>query len=418
MLANADHSSVVLYRAPWVIPVSSPIIIDGVIVVKEGRITAVGPWQDLSACYSKSRIVKCSGVLMPGLVNAHIHLELSAFGVVSQKNAESTMCDWVRNLLQKRMAGELSEEEIHFAAEQCARDQFNSGVVALLDTGNTILPKFSGNIPEITSLLELLGPSAKATQTALETLDDLPETVFPTGHAPYSTSPVLLQSIKQQATEKKSVFSLHVEENRDEALLLLFGSGCFYDFLQERDALDGTFPLTANRYKTVIDYLNQMQILDAKTVCVHCVCVSEEDIQILANVKSHVCLCPGSNKFLRVGKAPLEAFLARGILPALGTDSLASNPEISMWHEISLCRKEYPNVASEIILAMATIAGAKAIGRESDYGSLETGKSANFLGIEDEKISTAASEKEVLDILTSIEKPEKVLRLGKDFSGC
>lgn len=413
MPALVDHSPVVLYRAPWVLPVVSPIISNGVVAVQDGRIKTVGSWQELSTFYSKSRVFNCSGVLMPGLINAHIHLELSVFGVVSQKNAESTMCDWVRSLLQKRMASEFSEEEIHCAAAKCARDQFESGVVALLDTGNNTLPSFAGNTPDIHSLLELLGPSVKATQAALLTLDALPVDVFPTGHAPYSTSPELLQRIKQRATEKNALFSLHVDENRDEALLLLQGRGCFYDFLQERDALDGTFPLAANSYMSVIDYLHKIQILDEKTICVHCVCVSEEDIQILADTKSHVCLCPGSNKFLGVGKAPLRALLAHNIIPALGTDSVASNPELNIWHEMSLLRKEYPAVAPETIVAMATIAGARAIARHADYGSLEPGKSSNFIGIEDEKISTAVSEKEVLEILTSIGKPEKVVRFSE-----
>ena len=413
MPAPVDHSSVVLYRAPWVLPVVSPIISNGVVAVQGGRIKAVGPWLELSTLYPISRIFNCSGVLMPGLVNAHIHLELSIFGVVPQKNSESTMCDWVRSLLQKRMASEFLEEEIHSAAAKCARDQFKSGVVALLDTGNSTLPAFEGNVPEIQSLLELLGPSAKATQAAFLALDDLPEDVFPTGHAPYSTSPELLQRIKQQATEKNALFSLHVEENRDEAMLLLRGKGCFYEFLQERDALDGTFPLAANSYKSVIDYLHKIQILDEKSICVHCVCVSEEDIQILAETKSHVCLCPGSNTFLGVGKAPLETFLAHNIVPALGTDSIASNPELNMWHEMSLLREEHPDVGPEIILAMATTAGARAIRRHGDYGSLEPGKSSNFIGVEDKKISTAVSEKEVLEILTSIGKPEKVVRFSQ-----
>lgn len=413
MPVPTDHSSVILYRAPWVIPVTSQVINDGVIAVRKGRIEAVGSWRELSSIYSKSKIVHCSGVLMPGLVNAHIHLELSAFGVVPQKNSNSTMCDWIRSLLQKRMAGDYSESEIHSAAEKCAQDQFRSGVVALLDTGNIILPAFAGNTPEIQSLFELLGPSVKASQASMQTLSGLSPDVSPTGHAPYSTSPELLQGIKKQTIKKKSLFSLHVEENRDEALLLLQGEGCFYDFLQERDALDGTFPLTANSYKSVIDYLHNLQILDEKTICVHCVFVSEDDVQILADTNSHVCLCPGSNKFLGVGEAPLIAFLEHGIVPALGTDSIASNPQLSMWHEMALLREDHSGVAPETILAMATIAGAKAISREDSYGSLEPGKSSNFIGIEDKKISTAVNEKDVLDILTSIERPDRVIHFSE-----
>ena len=405
-------SNVILYRAPWIIPVTSPVIRDGCIAVHGSRILAVGLWEKLSQEYSGCEIKHCSGVLLPGLINAHIHLELSVYGVVSQQNAASNMCDWVRSLLQKRISANFTEQEIEDAAEKAAQQQFATGVLALLDTGNTSLPEFSGKVPEIYSLLELLGPNKKATHAVTEILNNLVDKSCPTAHAPYSTSPELLQSIKKQTLEKGTLFSLHVEENPDESLLLLKGTGCFYEFLHERDALDGTFPFKEGSYRSVLDYLSHIQILDEKTICVHCVNVDDEDVQLLAKTKSHVCLCPVSNSFIGVGLAPLKSFLAHGIIPALGTDSVASNPFMSLWHEMALLRKEFPDVSSETILVMATIAGAKALGCEKDYGSLEPGKCSGFIAIEDEKISTVASKKELLDILTSIENPEKVTHCG------
>jgi len=406
------HSSVVLYRAAWIIPVTSDVIKDGAVAVRDSRILEVGFWDDLSQAYPDSEVYDCSGVLLPGLINAHIHLELSVYGVVAQKNTDSTMCDWVRSLLQKRMTAGFSDKEIQIAAEKCVRDQFVSGVIALLDTGNNSLPEFSGKTPEIYSLLELLGPNKNATHATSEILDSLADETYPTGHAPYSTSPELLKTIKKQTLAKKSLFSLHVEENPDESQLLLHGKGCFYDFLKERDALDGTFPLEKAAYRSVIDYLDKIRILDEKTICVHCVYADSEDIKILARTKSNVCLCPVSNSLIGVGVAPLELFLAHDIVPALGTDSVASNPQMNLWHEMALLRKEFPDVPPKTILAMATIAGAKALGRETDYGSIEAGKSSEFIAVEDEKISIAGSEKELLDILTSIENPEKITHCG------
>ncbi len=413
----SDNSSVVLYRAPWVIPVTSPIIQDGVVAVKGSRIIAVGLWSELSLVYPDNQTHHCSGLLMPGLINAHIHLELSIYGVVPQENAESTMCDWVRSLLHKRMTADYAEKEINTAAEQCAKEQYASGVVVLLDTGNNPLPQFTAKIPEIYSLLELLGPTEKATDVMSGILNNLSTEKQPTGHAPYSTAPRLLQNIKEHTLKKGTLFSLHVAENPDESLLLFQGKGCFFDFLQERDALDGTFPLPKDRYLSVIDYLEKTHILDDKTICVHCVYVNDADIKIIAKKRSHVCLCPSSNKFIGVDVAPLKAFLAGNILPALGTDSTASNPQMNMWHEMELLRREFADVPSATILAMATIAGAKALGRETDYGSIEAGKSSHFLGVEDEKISTATCEKELLDILTSIEKPEKVTHFNDHLAG-
>ncbi len=417
MAITSFQPSVVLYRAPWVIPVTSPVIKDGAVAIQDRRILSVGSWKELSLEYSGYKVKHCSGVLLPGLINAHIHLELSVYGVVKQKNVESSMCDWVRSLLQKRMTADFTIQEIEDAAEQCARQQLTTGVLALLDTGNNPLPEFSGKIPEIYSLLEFLGPNKETSLAALKILDTLADKISPTGHAPYSTSPELLKNIKKKTHAKKSLFSLHVEENPDESLLLLQGKGCFYDFLQERDALDGTFPLKDRSYRSVLDYLNQLGILDEKTICVHCVNIDNEDIQLLVKTKSHVCLCPCSNTFIGVGLAPLKLFLANGIVPALGTDSVASNPHMSLWHEMALLRKEFPDVSSETILAMATIAGAKALGCEKDYGSIEPGKCSGLIILEDEKFSTVAGEKELLDILTSIENPENVIHCGSHLAG-
>ena len=412
----ADTSSVVLLRAPWVVPVVSQVIRDGALAVTGECILDVGSWAELSQKFPQSAVHHSTGVILPGLINCHIHLELSVFGTIPLPDPDSSMCDWVRSLLQKRMAAEFSEDEISETAERFAKEQLLSGVVALLDTGNSVLPAFKEKVPEIYSLFELLGPTIQATDIALQTLDELNADICPTGHAPYSTSPRLLQQIKQQTVSQNSIFSLHVEENPDESRLLFQGTGCFKEFLEERNAFDGTFPLEKGKYHSVVDYLQKTGILDARTICVHCVNIQENDIQLLKQSKCHICLCPGSNQFLGVGKAPIDAMLQQNILPALGTDSIASNTQLNMWHEMALIREDYPGVNSETIVAMATMAGAKALGLERKYGSLEKGKSSNCIAVEDEKISTAESEKELLDILTSLDNPENIVRFREKIA--
>ena len=416
MAVPADTSSVVLLRAPWVVPVSSQVIRDGALAVAGDRILAVGSWAEISQQFPQSAVYLSAGVILPGLINCHIHLELSVFGTISPPNPECSMCDWIRSLLQKRMAAEFSEDEICETAESFAKEQLFSGVVALLDTGNSILPAFKEDVPEIYSLFELLGPTIQATDIALQTLAELNSDICPTGHAPYSTSPQLLQEIKQHTVSKNSIFSLHIEENPDESRLLFQGDGCFKQFLEERNAFDGTFPLEKGKYHTVVDYLQKTGLLDSRTVCVHCVHISEGDIQLLQKAKCHICLCPGSNKFLGMGTAPLEEMLQQNLLPAIGTDSIASNTQLSMWHEMALVRGDYPSVDPETVVAMATMAGAKALGLEKKYGSLEEGKSSNCIAVEDEKISAAESEKELLDILTSLDKPEKIVRFREKIA--
>ena len=110
--------------------------------------------------------------------------------------------------------------------------------------------------------------------------------------------------------------------------------------------------------------------------------LSEAEIELLAATQTKLCLCPGSNRFLGVGKAPVKHYLEHGILPALGTDSLASNPEVSIWREMQLLSEDHPEIDHHAILAMATQGGALALGVANDYGTLSPGKKADILAVQ------------------------------------
>jgi cytosine/adenosine deaminase-related metal-dependent hydrolase len=278
----------------------------------------------------------------------------------------------------------------------------------MLDIGNTYLGMFDSCPVEIHSLREMLGPSESATQAAIAAIEEIPLEQAVTGHAPYSTSPKLLQYIKNRCRKHDQIFSLHLAENVDEGLLLAKGDGCFAKFLNERGGSDSPFPIPGIDSSAVVGYLQQLEILDSKTLCVHCVHLNDEEIQILADTNAHVCLCPGSNKFLNVGKVRLQALLDQDILPAIGTDSIASNPDLDMWQEMALLRKEHPDIAAERILSMATIGGAIAMGRQAKYGSLEEGKTARLIHIEGGEYAQAANAEQLLECLTAAGRPELV----------
>ena len=411
MVTSFESSTTIIVQAPWLVPITSPVVMDGAVLLQGNRIRAIGTSQEICKDHPNTPVRSYQGVLMPGLVNAHMHLELSVFGTVKPENEDSNMCEWIRALLEKRIAATFTEAEIFAAAEKVVQDQYASGVVLLLDIGNSILPEFSNPTPEICSLLEMLGPTKDATDLAMDSVRELSDDIQVTGHAPYSTSPQLLQNLKRRSLLQNGLFSLHVAENPDESLLLLEGDGCFFDFLQDRGALDGTFPLPEKENLSVLDYLNKSGILDKNSICVHCVHLSADEIEILVESECHVCLCPGSNRFLHVGKAPLEQILEHGILPALGTDSIASNPALDMWREMTLLRKEYPDIPPEKVLQMATLGGAKAMHRDKDYGSLANGQSASFIAVQDTMLENVENEDQLLDRLTTIGRPESVVRV-------
>lgn len=155
-------------------------------------------------------------------------------------------------------------------------------------------------------------------------------------------------------------------------------------------------------------YLQRLGVLDPKTLCVHCVHVTENEIQLLAEKGAHVCLCPGSNRFLRVGKAPVERMLRHGLLPAIGTDSIASNEALDIWREMRILSEDHPEAKPAKILEMATLGGASALHCEGLFGSLAPGRRALFLEVDDEEFSLIDTEESLCETLIKGGRPQVV----------
>jgi len=130
------------------------------------------------------------------------------------------------------------------------------------------------------------------------------------------------------------------------------------------------------------------------------------EIELLAKRNASVCLCPGSNRFLEMGKAPVTEFLAHGILPALGTDSLASNEILNIWREMRLLREDHPGLAPESVFAMATMGGAAAWGVDAELGSLAAGRKPLILAVNcPDKMYSA---RQVFEYLTTVDESVEI----------
>ncbi len=408
MSPSVSNLALHLFRAPWVVPVTSAVLPDGAVVMNHDTIVEVGLYSDLCQRFPDIPVTECSGVILPALVNAHIHLDLSVYGPVPQEPTAGTMCDWISALLKKRFNSNYSDQEIRSAAQKVALAQYESGVGLMLDIGNIDLGKFESCPAEIISLLEMLGPSKEAAQTTITAISDLSDDRMVTGHAPYSTTPDLLSYIKKRCTAQNGIFSLHLAENPDESLLFTYGTGCFSHFLKERGVVSDTFPVLEIDSTGVVGYLHKRGIFDEKTLCIHCVHIGDEEIKILAESQAHVCLCPGSNSFLSVGCAPLEKFLDLNMLPAIGTDSITSNPRLDLWHEMALLREYYPTVPAETILSMATLGGALAMHRDSDFGSLEKGRRSTILHLRSPQYEKAENAQQLVELVISGGRPDSI----------
>ena len=367
-----------LYRAPLVVPVSQPPIENGAILVdKSGKIVAVDSY---TALQGQGDLQDCDGsVLTPALINCHAHLELSHLAeLTANKRWQGDITGWISKLLALRNS--LPLEKALPAARQALLMLYNSGVAVTADIGNLV---DSGEIGKgapcrVDFYLEMLGLANVAAESGLHRLAECARgNRLCTGHAPYSTNKRLLVALKENARRTGALFPIHTAESLTELQFLDNGSGPLRSFIEEMGGWDDSF--TAPGCGPV-EYLDRIGVLDETTLCVHAVHVTDAELELIARYRAKVCLCPGSNRFLAVGVAPVEKMLAKGILPGLGTDSLASNPLLSIWQEMALLREDHPGLNPADVFRFATQGGAHSL-RAAEYGSLAPGKSASILAV-------------------------------------
>ncbi|MFT5699255.1 MAG: cytosine/adenosine deaminase-related metal-dependent hydrolase [Desulforhopalus sp.] len=412
MTKSLNNTGVRIVTAPWVLTFTDSAVRDGAVALCNGRIVAVGKRTTLVERYPDACVDHYRGVLMPALINAHAHLELSHLAGDPPLDHAKSFTDWVEALLARRFETTLSESEVVGLRRTELQNQYDSGVVFLGDIGNgsshTLLSAKDKPLPEVYHMLELLGSSRDAQDLSLERLARLDSTEAAVAHAPYSTRPELLKEIKKRCTHLGHIFSIHTAEVAAEKDFINSQKGQFYEFLQKRGLWDGSFFDNAPTSDGTIDYFSNLGLLDEQTLLVHCIHLSNSDLDIIRNSGVHICVCPGSNSFLHSGVAPIERMMEHGILPAIGTDSLASNHCLDMWVEMQRISAEHPAIQPVDILKMATEAGAKAFGRFDDFGSLSAGKRASFLHLYSEKINNCNSESDLLKMLVTYGRPEKI----------
>lgn len=401
-----------IYSAPWVVPVEGPVIQHGSVVVADGRIVDLGKREDIVHIYCHCPEIFYSCVLMPGLVNAHMHLELSHLQQSLCLRPEEKFTDWIDALIARRAAEKNDREKIVSGFRTALQNQYRQGVVLLGDIGNEYFDELHGQEealqPHVARMIEYLGPNHIACRTALSNLAALDERIGATGHAPYSTAPELLVAIKKRCNRLGHVFSIHTAESADEGEFLRNGTGCFQDFLKKKNSWDGLFSLFASGFPGTIDYFDHLGILDEKTLLVHCVHVSAQELRLIQERGSTVCLCPGSNQFLGVGTAPVEQMVAVGLLPALGTDSPASNEAVDLWREMTILGQCHAGLEDATVLAMATLGGARALGYGPDFGSLTVGKRAEFLHVSSIALQGCRDGQQLVKELVSGGKPAEI----------
>jgi aminodeoxyfutalosine deaminase len=361
-----------VFTASWVVPVSSPPIHGGAVAVRDGRVAWVGSADDPAAPADARRDLG-AGVLLPGLVNAHCHLELSH--LQGRLPLGDGFVAWVEALVQAR--GHDDPAEARRRTEGAIRQLEESGTAAVGDVSNRLehLDALEASGLEAVVFHELLAwDPAQATERAREADERTGQgdrrrvRVRLAAHAPYSVSPELFRALRARGGPA----AVHLAESEAESRFLLDGSGDWPAFLARRGLGRVAFRPPAT---SPVRYLDSLGVLQPGLLAAHCVRTDEADRALLARRGVRVVVCPRSNRSLGVGLPDVPGLLRAGVSVCLGTDSLASAGSLDVLEDAAVLHAAFPELPPATLIHMATAAGAEALGLDG-LGRLAPGARA------------------------------------------
>lgn len=376
-----------LFRARYLLPIATPPLEDGALLIEGRRIVAVGPFAELR--HASAELVDFGdAIILPPLANAHTHLELTHFPRWAEEAGEGSepgsFVDWILRVI--RVKRFLDPTRLAPSLSDGIAEALCSGTGAVGD----ILSWRPGREVHGTSplrgrlFLELLGLDPEGVRQSLATALDMAvegRTAFMepglAPHSPYNLTGELLDDIYAEARRRSLPVTTHLAESPAERTFLAESGGEIATRLYPAVGWGGRIPVPARR--SPVEYLADRGGLFPGHLLAHGVQVGEDDVRSLAVAGVTVVLCPRSNARLGVGKAPVASYLRSGVPLALGTDSRASCDSLSVWDEIAFARSTF---AGEIdpseLLDIATRGGAQALGLEGEMGVLAAEEGAHF----------------------------------------
>ncbi len=380
-----------ILAAQFVLPISSDFIENGAVAIKGNRIAGVGNRSEIEAEFSGCDTEDLGeAVIMPGLVNCHSHLEITALRNALD-DVEHDFRSWLLKLNSLR--SELTANDIEAAAVSGALEGAQAGVTCFGDIG-----RFAGAGMAALKTVGLRGTIYQETEfspdnrtadtdfvaltSKFEDLRSQETELVRAGlspHSPYTVGSQLFEVIAQYSILNKVPITIHAAESASEMELLTKGAG-FFTEVYDKFGFEWHSP-----HSTPIEYLDRIGVLAAQPLLAHCVFVNEEDIKRIAGAGAKVAHCPKSNAKFGHGYAPVESMINSGITIGLGSDSVASNNICDLFEESRFASLAARNrvgssrfITSGEILEIATLGGAKALGLESKIGTIEQGKDADL----------------------------------------
>jgi cytosine/adenosine deaminase-related metal-dependent hydrolase len=381
------------YHASWILPISEPPIHDGWFVADQGRIAAYGAYGAVTRrapAHTESGEVDLGRVaVLPGLVNAHTHLELSYLR--DEVAPTPDFPTWVRAVMAaRRRRSSPQAPEILDAVERAIAEASAYGTAVVGDIGNTLVsfgPLARSPLAGVV-FFEILGFNATdpgdLVEHARREIEALPPServrASLAAHAPHTVAPLVLRAIRR-ALERDpfAPCSVHLSESIEEVEFIRTGGGPWRQLLEDAGAWNAAWSAPG---VSPVQFLDESGFLDKRVLAVHGVQMTPDDLSRMAARGTTLVTCPRSNGHTGAGAPPIEDFYASGVRVAIGTDSLASAPDLSVFAELATLRALAPSVSASSLLASATIEGARALGFDADYGTIEPGKSARLLAVD------------------------------------
>ena len=380
-------------QARWVLPVDQGPLEGGRVAIRDGRIVSVGPPLGRTASANLNAVHDLGDViLLPGLVNTHTHLEFSQLKeTLGQPGLP--LPDWIRLVLRDRKRSLRDPAQAILAG---LKESLRGGVTTLgeIATSPAAIYRQVSPLPFLTLFDEVIGFSQARVDSVLEAtrarwttnLEDHPLASSPiecslglSPHAPYTVHPCLLQKLIDMAIAQQLPVAMHLAESAEELQLLAQGNGPFQQLLDERSMWDVR---AISRNTEPMDYLQQLARAP-RCLVVHGNFLKSQEFEFIAQRRDRmtVIYCPRTHDYFGHPSYPLAEMLAAGVQIALGTDSLASNPDLSLLSEMREVTHKHQGISTEQIVHLGTLAGAQALGLEKCAGSITPGKWANLTAI-------------------------------------
>lgn len=406
-------------RARVVFPVDRPPIENGVVTIEGERIVAVD-----TKAYGGDVTDLGDVAILPGLVNAHTHLE---FSYLKQPlgHPGMSLVEWIQLVIAERSRRQpMGEMQLLLGVEESHR----AGVTTIGDISTSALIIDA----DVRHFHEVIGFSRARAESAfaavLERIFDQAQEssavcqgISP--HAPYTVSPELYRDLVSftRGQYRKGFVSLtqehylpmatHLAESLEELQLLRDGTGPFQELLEERSMWDSRAIPIGSR---PLDYLKILSEA-ALSLVIHGNYLDEEELSFLGAQRERMSLvyCPRTHAYFFHRTYPLGRALAAGVRVALGTDSRASNPDLNLLAEIRCAAREHPAIPAHTLLRMGTLAGAEALGRNRDTGSITVGKTANLVAVPIPSGTSRSPDDVLTAILADDSEPSAVYLAGR-----